>query len=239
MKNILNSLSSVAIGSCHRAVYVSIRHQKMDTKDHAEEFIENSRPAIEHLFGALNSYNDVLEKAQTTVEEIERSKQMLSDLFMYRDQWSPNANHHYAQYLLRTQDLEKQKEAAEENDTEKLERALSNIGTTVESMSGLAGAVLQIGKQSLSLRYSGKPNLPEARKIGSLNIVEVIWEGRNHAMHWDEGAPREKVKNMLNSLAADLNIAIESGKNNCLSILGALGWKAPEAVISDLKLLVQ
>jgi hypothetical protein len=58
----------------------------MGTKEQAEEFLENSRPAIEHIFGALSSYNEVLEKAQTTVEEIERSKQFLSDLFMYRDQ---------------------------------------------------------------------------------------------------------------------------------------------------------
>jgi len=83
----------------------------------------------------------VLEKAQITVEEIESSKQLLSDLFMYRDQWSPNANHHYAQYMMRMEELEKQKAAAQENDAEKLEKALFNIGSTVESMSGLAGAL--------------------------------------------------------------------------------------------------
>lgn len=211
----------------------------MSTKVLAEEFIENSRPAIEHLFGALGEYNKVLERAQITVEEIESSKKRLSDLFMYRDQWSPNANHHYAQYMMRMEELEKQKAAAQEDDAEKLEKALFNIGSTVESMSGLAGAVLQIGKQVLSIRHAGKPNLPAARTIGTQNIVEVVWEGRNHAMHWDEGAPRERVRNMLNALATDLNITIEFGKNNCLSILGALEWKKPEDVLSDLKALVQ
>jgi hypothetical protein len=53
----------------------------MNTTEQAEEFIENSRPAIEHLFGALGEYNKVLEKAQITVEEIESSKQLLSDFF--------------------------------------------------------------------------------------------------------------------------------------------------------------
>ena len=211
----------------------------MSTKEQAEEFIENSRPAIEHLFGALGEYNKVLERAQITVEEIESSKQLLSDLFMYRDQWSPNANHHYAQYMMRMEELEKQKAAAQEDDAEKLEKALFDIGTTVESMSGLAGAVLQIGKQALSIRHAGKPNLPAARTIGTQNIVDVVWEGRNHAMHWDEGAPRAPVRNMLNALATDLNITIEVGKNNCLSILGALEWKKPEDVLSDLKALVQ
>lgn len=211
----------------------------MSTKEQAEEFIENSRPAIEHLFGALDEYNKVLERAQITVEEIESSKQLLSDLFMYREQWSPNANHHYAQYMMRMEELEKQKAAAQEDDAEKLEKALFNIGSTVESMSGLAGAVLQIGKQALSIRHAGKPNLPAARTIGTQNIVEVVWEGRNHAMHWDEGASRAPVRNMLNALATDFNITIEVGKNNCLSILGALEWKKPEDVLSDLKALVQ
>ena len=211
----------------------------MSTKEQAEEFIENSRPAIEHLFGALGEYNKVLERAQVTVEEIESSKRLLSDLFMYRDQWSPNANHHYAQYMMRMEELEKQKSAAQEDDAEKLEKALFNIGSTVESMSGLAGAVLQIGKQALSIRHAGKPNLPAARTIGTQNIVEVVWEGRNHAMHWDEGVPRTRVRNMLNALATDLDITIEVGKNNCLSILGALEWKKPEDVLSDLKALVQ
>lgn len=211
----------------------------MGTTKQAEEFIENSRAAIEHLFGALSAYNEVLEKAQASVEGIERSKQLLSDLFMYRDQWSPNANHYYAQYIMRMEELEKQKKAAQENDAERLEKALFNIGSTVESMSALAGAVLQIGKQSLSLRHSGKPDLPGAKTIGTQSIVEVVWEGRNHAMHWDEGMPKERVRKMLNALADDLKITVETGKNNCLSILGTLGWKTPEDVISDLKALVQ
>ena len=96
----------------------------MGTKEQTEAFIENSRPAIEHLFGALSEYNKVLERAQITVEEIENSEQILSDLFMYRDQWSPNANHHYAQYMMRMEELEKQKIEAHGKDSEKLENAL-------------------------------------------------------------------------------------------------------------------
>ncbi len=211
----------------------------MGSREYAEEFIEKSRPAIEHLFDALSAYHNILEEAQATVEKIERSKQFLSDLFMYRDQWSHNANYHYVQYVKRMEELEKQKKEAQENDSEKLEKALFDIGSTVESMSILAGAVLQIGKQSLSLRYSGKPNLPSARTIGRQSIVDVVWEGRNHAMHWDEGTPRDRVTNMLDALEVDLGVTIVNGENNCLSILGVLGWKKPEDVIADLKVLVQ
>lgn len=232
------------IGGCS-PVFAQLNHKlanrgiRVDAKVQTEEFIGNSRPAIEHLFGALGSYYKVLEMAQTSIEEIERSKQYLSSLFMYRDQWSPNANHHYAQYVMKMEALKEQKRIAQESDAEKLENALSKVDSTVESMSCLAGAVLQIGKQALSLRHACKPNLPGARTIGTQNIIEVIWEGRNHAMHWDEGVPRTRVNDMLKALEADLSITIETGKNNSLSVLGALKWKTPDVVISDLNALVQ
>ena len=211
----------------------------MLTKEQTQEFINNSRHAIDHLFDALDEYNSVLESAQQTVEEIEQSKQMLSDLFMYRDQWSPNANYYHAQYVERMKALnEKQEEAGNEFE-ERLQNALASIGATVESMSSLAGAVLQIAKRVLSLRYSRKPNISGARKIGSQSIIEVIWEGRNHAMHWEEGAPKQQVQDMLNALSSDLGITIEIGQNNCLSILDALGWKSTDEMVADLKALNQ
>ncbi len=211
----------------------------MLTKEQTQEFINNSRHAIDHLFDALDEYNSVLESAQQTVEEIEQSKQMLSDLFMYRDQWSPNANHYYAQYVERMKTLNERQEGAENEFEERLKNALASIGATIESMSSLAGAVLQIAKQVLSLRYSKKYNINGARKIGSQSIVEVIWEGRNHAMHWDEKAPNQQVQDMLNALSSDLGITIEIGNNNCLSILGALEWKSTDDVIKDLIALNQ
>jgi hypothetical protein len=137
------------------------------------------------------------------------------------------------------EELGKQKAEAQEDDSVRLEKAIFSIGTTDESMSSLAGAVLQIGKQALSIRHAGKPNLPTAKTIGTQNIIEVIWEGRNHAMHWDEGSPRQRVRDMLNTLANDLGITIEEGKNNCLSILGVLGWKKTDDDISDHKSLVR
>lgn len=121
---------------------------------------------------------------------------------------------------------------------ERLNNALKSIGASVESMSNLAGAVLQIAKQTLSLRYDGKPVIASSKMIGSQSISEVIWEGRNHSMHRDEGEPRGNVQNMLNALSNDLHINIEAGKNNSLSILGAFGWKSELDVIADLEAML-
>ena len=208
----------------------------MDTIQ-TQQFIENSRHALDHLFKAFDEYNKVLITAQKEVEEIDCSKKMLSDLFMYRDQWSPNANHHYAQYVQRMKQNLKQNNA-EEDFSINLNVALTNIDAIVESMSSLAGIVLQIAKQTLSLRYTGKPTIPGARLIGQQSIVEIIWDGRNHSLHWDEGEPRVREKAMLNNLSKNLDITIIIESNNCLSILGVLGWTSTDNVIKDLNALI-
>lgn len=204
----------------------------------SKQFIVNSQHALNHLFNAIDDYNKVLSAAQEEVERIESAQETLSNLFMYRDQWSANANHHYAIYVERMKLLSAQKQLTAIDTSVRLDSALESIGATVESMSSLAGAILQIAKQVLALRHNGKPAKISPRNIGNQGIIEVIWEGRNHAMHWDEGAPRAKVKTMLDGLKNDLGIDIETGKNNCLSILGALGWSSTEAVVHDLESLI-
>ncbi len=212
----------------------------MSAADHAKAFLRDSRHALVHLFAALDQYRDALAKAQKRVEELERSQKALSDLFMYRDQWSPNANYLYSQYVARLRGLEKHKsEASRQSQQDRLKDALASIGATVESMSALAGTVLQIAKQVLALRFTRKPTLPSARKVGSQSIVELIWEGRNHAMHWDEAEPKPRLKKMLDTLSADLRTKLQVRENNSLSILGALGWQSPEQVIADLSDLVR
>jgi hypothetical protein len=193
---------------------------------------------MNHLFDAIDGYNHLLESARRTVEDIELSRRALSGHFVHIDQWSPNANHLYVQYRKRMKALDEGREEAEDEFKERLENALASIDATVDSISSLAGAVLQIGKQILSLRYAGKPNIGGARRIGSQSIVEVIWEGRNHAMHWEEGTPRQRVKDMLNALSSDLGIAIDFGQNNSLVILEALGWKTASDFIADLMDLI-
>ncbi len=209
----------------------------MDTIQ-TKQFFENSRHALDHLFSAINEYNKALVLAQIEVEELENSEKALADLFIYRDQWSINANFHYAQYVERMKNLEQQKHIASQDISIKLDNALANIGATVDSMSSLAGSILQIAKQIISLRHSCKPNIPNSRNIGNQSIEEVIWEGRNHSMHWEEETPRKKVQDMLDALTNDLGINIVAGSNNSLSILGALGWTSTDSVINDLETLI-
>jgi hypothetical protein len=115
---------------------------------------------------------------------------------------------------------------------------LAEIGAAIKSIPSLAGAVLQLAQQTLSLRYGKKPSLEYARMIKTQCVVEVIWEGRNHAMHWDDKKPKAPVMGMLATLSMDYQLSLEPGRNHSLAILKAMGWVNPASVANELFTLV-
>jgi hypothetical protein len=122
-----------------------------------------------------------------------------------------------------------------------LKRLLAQAGATEHAIAIAAGAVLQVGKQALSYRFGAKGNLPaaQARRVGTQAVTEVIWEGRNHAMHWEESKPGSASDLMLQQLQADGLITIAVGENNAVDILNALGWNTADDVLRELDTLVQ
>ena len=120
----------------------------------------------------------------------------------------------------------------------RLYHALERLESTVESMASLAGAVLQIPKQALALKYKAKLPFMDSRLVGSLGIEQVIWEGRNHAVHWEDNQPHTPIKKMLETLGRENGLEIAIGKNNSPTIIYALGWKTADDVINYLAKLI-
>lgn len=207
--------------------------------ENLELYIKKNTYAIKHLFLALKEYQKIIDHNKAKIKKIEDSKTILSNMFIYNDQWKPNANYHFAQYSKRLEHLEKEKRLIKDNTDKDILIAMNEIGATRESMSSLAGSVLQIVKQILSIKYKSKPNSLQFRKIGQQSIIEVIWEGRNHAMHWDDKKPRKKVTEMLEGLEQDFDVNIAPKSNNSLLILEILGWNSHDFVIRDLIELVK
>ena len=56
----------------------------------------------------------------------------------------------------------------------RLYHALERLESTVESMASLAGAVLQIPKQALALKYKAKPSFIDSRPHGTLKRSESL-----------------------------------------------------------------
>lgn len=210
------------------------------TVEETYSFIDECRYAIDRLFETLRQLREGMEDLTQRAAEIERTENYLSSVFIDRDQWSPHANHHYAVYMQRIANLAKQKQglATEPERQQRVLEVLARIGATEESMSILASSVLQFGKQVLSYRFGRKPRLPTSRQIGTLSVVEVIWEGRNHALHWEDADTRRPVRQMLESLQAEQRVEVVRGENNALMILAVLEWWGTGAVVDELRHLV-
>jgi hypothetical protein len=201
-------------------------------------YVDEAEFMIRHQYGALAHYYAALDEIRDDILKISRAREVLSDIFINEEQWSVAANAKYALFVQRMETLNTREQ--EMNGDAAVPNLLARSGATVESIELVAGAVLQIGKQALAYRFGGKGQVPRAgRLVGTQPAVEVIWEGRNHALHWEDSNPRDALVDMLAALVADLGTTIRAGENNSRAILEALGWRTPDDVLTDLRVLVR
>src|ERR1700730_14801896 len=79
----------------------------------------------------------------------------------------------------------------------------SLIATRAFSRDAQSGSLLQYAKQGISLVHHGLAACPDGRLIGSQSVKNVIWQGRNQAIHWDEGNFKRPVVNCFRTLAQE------------------------------------
>jgi hypothetical protein len=103
------------------------------------------------------------------------------------------------------------------------------------SRSVLAGAMLQLGKQGISAVHGReRNNAPAGDAVGGQCERDVIWEGRNQAMHWDEGSLSKRVRDCFDQLERDFgsqfgNYDREPKAPEVLSVLAWETWPDVEA----------
>src|SRR5258705_8470239 len=106
------------------------------------------------------------------------------------------------------------------------------------STSSQSGTLLQYAKQGISLVHQaafnangtarGLAQCPQGRLIGSQPLRDVIWQGRNHAIHWEEGNPHPAVEACFNTLIADFgpSFADYRTRNLAFEIVQELDWRS-------------
>jgi hypothetical protein len=106
-----------------------------------------------------------------------------------------------------------------------LQRAEATVATHAFSRSALSSSLLQYAKQGISAVHGTLATAPSARQIHGLELKEVIWQGRNQASHWEEGALRPPVVACFESLkAADAIFDDYLTRNLAFEIVLLLGW---------------
>ncbi|MEC4813422.1 MAG: hypothetical protein SAK29_09150 [Scytonema sp. PMC 1069.18] len=224
----------------------------LHSQTETEAFIDECQYAFHYLYLALGKQNQSLEKISEQIKNLEKEIEGERFKFIEHDQWepSPRVNYLYKLHVEHMDILTKEREklSADLADfkriSERRQQLSDKLKATEESMAALGGAVLQIAKQVISYRF-GKlghdfHKVDSVREIGTQSIVEIIWRGRNHALHWEE--PEEKqikaTKKTLSLLKSERNVNIQPNRNNSLKIIEALGWRTADDVLTDLRQII-
>lgn len=105
--------------------------------------------------------------------------------------------------------------------------------------SAIAGAILQIAKQGISFIYGPLGNCPIGRAVGSQHLSNVIWQGRNQSMHYEEGANKPATIACFAALEADFGPGFQLGRTNLAAeVLRVLGWVEYEVYEADMATLL-
>ena len=111
--------------------------------------------------------------------------------------------------------------------------------STIEfSLSIIAGSLLQIAKQGISIVHNGLKNCPNGRFIGNEPLKNIIWQGRNQTIHFEEGIYSKSVCNCFQNLETAFGVNFNLGNRNlALEVVTLLRWKSYKNYENDLKLL--
>ena len=123
------------------------------------------------------------------------------------------------------------------------EQAVASLGEVLLarelSLGALAGSLLQYGKQGIALQYGRKrTGCPGARIVGPASLSDLIWLGRNQALHWEDGKFNDDVEACFEKLAAfDPAFAAYKTRSMGYEVVALLGWRTFAEFERDLLLL--
>ncbi len=107
------------------------------------------------------------------------------------------------------------------------------------SLDTLAGSLLQVVKQGLSVAHSGPASAPVGRQVGQQGLATVVWQARNQSMHREAGTLRARVTACFDTLKADFGAqyASPTTRNLAFQVVQVLAWRTADDVLADLALL--
>lgn len=118
----------------------------------------------------------------------------------------------------------------------------ASVGTRQHAVQALAGAILQIAKQGVSLVHGNLSASPLGKLIGSLALRDVIWQSRNQSMHYEAEKYRQPVLDLFSTLESEqgsqFSLASFPKQSRAKQALDVLGWKGYEAYVQDMQALL-
>jgi hypothetical protein len=101
-----------------------------------------------------------------------------------------------------------------------------------------SGNLLQYAKQGISFAHHGLAPCPDGRLIGSQPIKTIIWQGRNQALHWEDGNFTRPVVNCFETLEREIDpkFGDYARRNLAFDVIELFGWRTVADFEADLRL---
>lgn len=197
-------------------------------------YISDTEFAVSHLTAAL-----VADRAELSRLEAEQasalSKEAYFDLAFLQRQMHPSANFWYGQLV----EAHGQRNALDSE----IARVEAKLLDKRFSLSALAGAMLQIGKQGISVVRRNPAGCPDGRIVCGVPLKWAIWAGRNQALHYEEpGKITDETQNYLQQMGQNgghpVLLDSRAGANLSLAVVEQLGWLSFDVYRDDMASLL-
>jgi hypothetical protein len=118
-------------------------------------------------------------------------------------------------------------------------RLEASIANRQHSVQAIAGAILQIAKQGISLVHGELDAAPPGRTVGTLAVRDIVWQARNQSMHYEDKKPFNKwgtalFATLANEHGEQFNLAQHPEQNRAKQVLDVLGWNNYAAYLDDM-----
>jgi hypothetical protein len=197
-------------------------------------YIADMEFAVSHLTAAL--VTDRAELARLEAEQAAAlSKEAYFDITFMQRQMHPSANYWYGQL----REAQGQRNALDSE----IARIQARLLDKRFSLTALAGALLHIGKQGISVVRRNPASCPDGRSVCGVPLKWAIWAGRNQALHYEE--PRminDETQGYLQCMGENggnvLLLSARAGESLALPVLEQLGWFSFAAYRDDMQSLL-
>ena len=80
---------------------------------------------------------------------------------------------------------------------EEVDNLKNKLAVHAFSRSAMSASLLQYAKQGISIVHANLGNAPAARQVHGVQLKDIFWQGRNQALHWEEGDPMQRLSDAL------------------------------------------
>ncbi|QJD59766.1 hypothetical protein HG264_13055 [Pseudomonas sp. gcc21] len=196
-----------------------------------QKYIDETKFATSSLIDLIWEDFASLENLNAELKRLTAEFNVKYQVFM-ANEFHPAANYYHAQMAKVAQPKRE------------LENHIKEVSQSIDaksvSIAALSGALLQIAKQCISLRYGKPQNAPDGENIGGVLVKDIIFEGRNQSIHYEN--PKEisvNVINLFGKLDAIRNDGVvwdaRSQVNFAFEIVRLLGWRTHNDFVDHLK----